>query len=57
MKKKKNLNVTVDVELFDKIKEIAEEEDRPLSNYVNKVLKEHVGLSKQKTTSRLIGIQ
>lgn len=39
---KKRINLSVDINVMDKIKEYADEENRSVSNYVEMVLKKHV---------------
>ena len=39
---KKRINLSVDIHVMEKIKEYADAENRSVSNYVEKVLKQHV---------------
>lgn len=39
---KTKVSITLDNELVDKIKELAENDDRSFSQYINLVLKEHL---------------
>lgn len=39
---KKKLSISLDADLVDAIKELAEQEDRSFSSYINLVLKEHI---------------
>ena len=39
---KERISITIDSDLLEKIKEIAEEDCRPLSQYINLVLKKHL---------------
>lgn len=39
---KKRINLSVDIYVMEKIKEYADAENRSVSNYVEKVLKQHV---------------
>ena len=39
---KTKVSITLDNELVDKIKELAEKDDRSFSQYINLVLKEHL---------------
>ncbi len=39
---KEKISITIDSDLLIKIKELAEEDDRSLSQYINLVLKKHV---------------
>lgn len=39
---KEKISITVDAEILKNIKELAEEDGRPLSQYINLVLKEHL---------------
>lgn len=43
MKPKKNrISITIDYDIIDKIREISENDDRSLSQYINIVLKNHI---------------
>ena len=44
---KSKISITLDEDIVSVIKELAEEDDRSVSQYINMVLKEHV----QKTTA------
>ena len=39
---KNKVSITLDADIIDKIKELAEEDDRSFSQYVNLVLREHI---------------
>ena len=39
---KKNVGLTLDEDLVLRLKELADEDERSLSQYINKVLREHV---------------
>ena len=39
---KNKVSITLDVDIIDKIKELAEEDDRSFSQYINLVLREHI---------------
>ena len=39
---KEKISITVDADILAKIREIAENDDRSLSQYINLVLKEHI---------------
>ena len=45
---KTKVSITLDTDLLETIKELAEQDDRSLSQYINLVLKEHI--KSQKTT-------
>lgn len=49
---KKKVSLTLDADLVEKLKELAENEDRALSQYINKLLKTYVG-SKQEHNSAM----
>lgn len=36
------ISITLDIPVLEKVKELAEREDRSLSSYINLVLKEHL---------------
>ena len=38
---KNKVSITLDADIIDRIKELAEEDDRSFSQYINHVLKEH----------------
>lgn len=42
---KKKISVTLDEDMVEKLKILAEDSDRSLSQYINLVLKEHVNLN------------
>ena len=48
---KKKVSITLDYENIDKIKILAEECDRSLSQYINLVLKEHLNYIQRKSDS------
>ena len=39
---KEKVSITLDSDIVEKIKSLAEEDERSFSQYINKVLKEHV---------------
>ena len=39
---KNKVSITLDADVIDKIKELAEEDDRSFSHYINLVLREHI---------------
>lgn len=39
---KNKVSITLDAGIIDKIKELAEEDDRSFSQYINLVLREHI---------------
>jgi len=39
---KQKISITIDEDILQKIKELAENDDRSLSQYINLVLKEHL---------------
>ena len=39
---KNKVSITLDADIIDKIKELAEEDDRSFSQYINLVLTEHI---------------
>lgn len=43
---KRKISITVDEDILEKIKKLAEENDRSLSQYINLVLKEHLKSNK-----------
>ncbi len=45
---KKSVGITLDENVIEKIKQYAEESDRPFSQYINVVLKEHIKQKEQK---------
>ena len=46
---KDKISITIDTDLLEKLREIADEDCRPLSQYINLVLRKHVEeLKKQK---------
>ncbi len=46
---KEKISITIDSDLLEKIKEAAEKDDRSLSQYINIVLKQHIGSDRKKT--------
>ncbi len=45
---KKTISITLDYPILDKIKSLAEYEDRSVSSYINLVLREHLEKLEQK---------
>lgn len=45
---KEKISITVDNDVVQKIKKLAEADDRSFSQYINMVLKEHVNKSEKK---------
>ena len=43
---KDKISITIDSDLLEKLREIADEDCRPLSQYINLVLKEHINKMK-----------
>jgi len=39
---KEKISITVDAQVLSEIKELAEADERPLSQYINLILKEHL---------------
>ncbi len=39
---KEKISITIDSDLLEKLKALAEEDDRSLSQYINIVLKQHI---------------
>lgn len=39
---KNKVSITLDADIIDKIKELAKEDDRSFSQYINLVLREHI---------------
>ena len=39
---KNKVSITLDADIIDKIKELAEEDDRSFNQYINLVLREHI---------------
>ena len=39
---KNKVSITLDADIIDKIKELAEEDDRSFSQYINLMLREHI---------------
>ena len=48
---KKKVSITLDSDLVEMIKELAEKDDRSFSQYINMVLKDHVSRENEGTTS------
>lgn len=49
---KEKISITIDWDILEKIKELAENDDRSLSQYINLVLKAHVKTSEEKNEKR-----
>ena len=47
---KKKVSITLDNDLVEMIKELAEKDDRSFSQYINMVLKDHVNRENEGTT-------
>lgn len=47
---KKKVSITLDSDLVEMIKELAEKDDRSFSQYINMVLKEHISHVSKGTT-------
>lgn len=45
------INIRLDDDLKAELKKLADEEDRPLANYLVRVLREHVARAKRATSS------
>lgn len=39
---KNKVSITLDADIIDRVKELAEEDDRSFSQYINLVLREHI---------------
>ena len=48
---KKKVSITLDSDLVEMIKTMAEEDDRSFSQYINMVLKDHVNRENEGTTN------
>lgn len=48
---KEKVSITLDNDVIDKIKELAEADDRSFSQYINLVLKDHVQAKSEKNDS------
>ena len=48
---KTKVSITLDANLVDSIKQLAEEDDRSFSQYINMVLKDHVNRSEAENTT------
>ena len=46
---KEKISITIDSDILAKVREIAENDDRSLSQYINLVLKEHIKKEEIKT--------
>ncbi len=46
---KEKISITIDGDTLEQIKNIAEEDDRSLSQYINIVLRQHIKATAQKT--------
>ena len=44
---KEKVSITLDEDVVKRIRELAEEDDRSFSQYINKILKEHVAQPKK----------
>lgn len=49
---KEKISITIDWDILEKIKELAEHDDRSLSQYINLVLKSHIKNSEEKNEKR-----
>ena len=47
---KEKISITIDSPILVEVRELAEEDDRSLSQYINLVLKEHLKYKKEKST-------
>ena len=45
---KEIISITIDNDLLEKLREMAEEDDRSLSSYINLILKKHIEESEKK---------
>ena len=45
---KEKISITIDNDLLEKLREMAEEDDRSLSSYINLILKKHIEESDKK---------
>lgn len=48
---KEKVSITLDEDVVKRIRELAEEDDRSFSQYINKVLKDHVTKQKAETNA------
>ncbi|MBQ7117522.1 MAG: ribbon-helix-helix protein, CopG family [Clostridia bacterium] len=44
---KEKVSITLDEDVVSRIREMAEEDDRSFSQYINKILKEHINKSEK----------
>ena len=44
---KNKVSITIDEDIFERIKQLAEDDDRSFSQYINMVLKEHLNTLKK----------
>lgn len=49
---KSKVSITLDEDIISKVKELAEEDDRSFSQYINMVLKEHIASVSDSDTSK-----
>ena len=49
---KEKVSVTIDADIVQKIKELAESDDRSFSQYINMVLKEHISKLAESSTDK-----
>lgn len=47
---KTKVSITLDEDVIEKIKELADRDDRSFSQYINVALKEHISVQKPKTS-------
>lgn len=50
---KTKVSITLDADIIAKVKDLAENDDRSFSQYINLVLKEHITLQTHKYDSKL----
>lgn len=50
---KSKVSITLDEDIIEKIKELAENDDRSFSQYINMVLKEHIQNTEMKIEKKL----
>ena len=49
---KSKVSITLDEDIISKVKELAEEDDRSFSQYINMVLKEHIATVSDANSSK-----
>ncbi len=49
---KSKVSITLDEDVMEKIRELAEQDDRSFSQYINLILKEHISNQNSSTSSK-----